>query len=290
LFGLIAKQLTLFGLTMAKYRPVYTQIWEDEDEFLNYSDFEKVLFFYLITNPSCTESGIYKISPRIISFILRCDQEKFVKSLSKLSPNIMYDSDNKIVFVKNFFKYNGARHGRPDLILKSLMRDVTNFTTPLWHCFIKTYPKFEESFIKVLENLDNTFYKNEYEYDNDNSSNNVIDDPKPIEVSAKVLEFGEFIRSGPSRWQNYEKMSFDKWKILFYNCPETEPKELISAAKHYKSFIESGDDDKKYMILPYNFIEMGHWKTNWENELKDIKRPKPMKPGCTGPIQPSMDM
>lgn len=145
---------------MARYRPIYTAIWEDEEQFLNYSDEQKVLFFYLITNDKCTESGIYKVSIRNVSAILTWPQEKTMKILNSLKPNAYYDEKTQCVFVKNFLKYNGFRHGRPDLIVKSVVKDRINFETPLWSWFLTTYPKFTKSITKGLEPF----------HDNDNES------------------------------------------------------------------------------------------------------------------------
>jgi len=131
---------------------------------LNYSDRQKILFIYLITNGKCTESGIYKVSTRTISAILGWDGDETKKILSTLTPNAHYDQDSQCVFVKNFLKYNGMRHGRPDLIAKSIIKDRQNFETPLWDCFLRTYPKFAKSIVKGQR----PFY--EYDYDNDNES------------------------------------------------------------------------------------------------------------------------
>ncbi|MCP4651170.1 MAG: hypothetical protein GY853_13975 [PVC group bacterium] len=150
---------------MARYRPVYIAIWDDEDKFLKYTDAQKTLFFYLITNSKCTESGIYKISFKKIGFVLNWKSDKVKKTLLSIHPNIFYDKDGSYVFVKNFYRYNGQRIGRPDLIEKSILRDVYDFRTTLWHCFLDTYPKFRKTLYKVFEKFDKTFYENEYEYE-----------------------------------------------------------------------------------------------------------------------------
>ncbi len=64
----------------------------------------------------------------------------------------MYDSKNKVVFVRNFLQYNGK--GRPDLVLKSVYNDFKYTPTPLWEEFARRYVLFHEnllSLIKVLE-------------------------------------------------------------------------------------------------------------------------------------------
>ena len=148
---------------MAKYRPIFIEIWNDEDEFLKYTDSEKTLFFYLTTNKDCTESGIYKISPRTICFILNWDIETFNKSIKAISRNVCYDEEKKIIFVKNFYRYNGMRYGAPKNIEKSIINDCINFKTHLWHLFISTYPKFVQSL---------RFFIQTFSYTNTNTDNN----------------------------------------------------------------------------------------------------------------------
>jgi hypothetical protein len=184
---------------MARYRPVYIEIWNDEDEFLNYSDKEKVLFMYLITNNNCTESGVYKISPKNICFVLNWQIEDFDPAIEKLKPNVFYDKEKKIVFVKNFYKYNGRVKGNPALILKSIQKDRQNFDTFLWHSFIETYPKFAQSLDKV--SYDNN---NNLEFDNDNKDEESLKDfnntrkkllnemrPAPLDELEKAKSFLE---------------------------------------------------------------------------------------------------
>jgi hypothetical protein len=167
---------------MARFRTIFTAIWNDEDEFLNYSDSEKVLFLYLISNSDCTESGIYKISPKIISTILNWDINKFNSTITKLYPNVEYDSKEKFVFVKNFLKYNGNKFGRPDLIEKSIAKDFQNHKSFLWHSFLKVYPNYLQTLNKVLpkfgqtleklsQNLNNTI--SDSDSDSESDSNNL---------------------------------------------------------------------------------------------------------------------
>lgn len=178
---------------MARYRPVHISIWEDEDRFLEYNDAEKVLFLYLITNGNCTESGIYKISLRTVAAVLDWNREKVVKTLNKLSPNVYYDSKNSVIFIKNFLKYNGKKQGRPDLIQKSIEKDM-EINTSLWSLFIKSYPKFEKSLNKVCSNFDKSIFEYEYEYDIEykseyNNKNNVINDSDIVNaVNKKSIE------------------------------------------------------------------------------------------------------
>lgn len=152
---------------MARFRLINLDIWEDEDEFLKYSDSEKVLFFYLITNKQCTESGVYKISQRNICGILEWTSEKFNKTISKLEPNVFFDKEKSIVFIKNFLKYNGQVFGNPRLIEKSIYADFKNYPSIIWDRFVKVYPKYSQSIEIQLKNNLNTYSDSDSESDSD---------------------------------------------------------------------------------------------------------------------------
>ena len=149
---------------MARYRPVYVQIWEDDEQFLDYSDTQKVLFFYLITNKNCSESGIYKMSIKNVSHTLNWLPELLLNTVAKLEPNVYYDPDTHIVFVKNFLQYNGLKHGNPEKIAKSIAKDCQEFHTKLWRLFKRTYPNF----MKTLQKFGETIY----DYDSNNNFKN----------------------------------------------------------------------------------------------------------------------
>jgi len=128
---------------MAKYRPVYTKIWKDPD-FEEYSPQAKLIFIYLCTNESTTESGIYPISLKTIANETGNGLQTVKKLLGNgCIKNISYDFEHQIVFVENFRKYNGG--GKPSLIVKAIENDVKAMPdTPLWARFIEIYPEFKE--------------------------------------------------------------------------------------------------------------------------------------------------
>jgi hypothetical protein len=133
-----------YEVGMARFRPVFVAIWEDDD-FLDYSDFEKTLFFYLISNKNCTESGIYKISLKMISFLLNVKKEQILEAFENMGKNVLFDKESSTVFVIKFYKYNGERIGRPDLIEKSIKNDAKQYNSKLWANFALRYPKFENT-------------------------------------------------------------------------------------------------------------------------------------------------
>lgn len=227
---------------MARYRPVNVSIWDDEDKFLTYNDSEKILFIYLITNKSCTESGIYKISPRIISSILEWKKEKFYKTIFKLYPNVYYHKETSTVFIKNFYRYNGATKGRPDLIEKSIISD-TEIVTPLWHCFIETYPKFRKSIGKVLENYIEYEYEYEYENNNENEDKSKSDTKK---------------REEKITYADYVSMSEVQYNKLVDEHGEKNALAAIKVLDNYK-----GSSGKKYKS---DYHAIGNWVIGYLKE------------------------
>jgi hypothetical protein len=139
---------------VAKYRPIFTKIWDDPD-FQDYRPSEKLVFLYLCTNPSTTESGIYPISPRSIAQGTGIGMVVVKKMLDEQRiKNVLYDSQHKIVFLRNFLEYNGK--GRPDLVLKSIYNDFKYIRTPLWDAFKKRYPLFYERLLDLKKELEKT--------------------------------------------------------------------------------------------------------------------------------------
>lgn len=159
---------------MAIYRPIYTSIWKDPN-FEKYKPMMKLIFIYLCTNESTTESGIYPITIKTISNETSISSKTVTNLLSIGLKNVSYDFDNCCVFIKNFFKYNGG--GRPDLLEKSIIKNFKTTYTPLWKEFINIYPQFSNCLVTVSKQFVNSSLEIEIEYSNRNrnsiSNNNI---------------------------------------------------------------------------------------------------------------------
>ncbi len=139
---------------MAKYRPIYTKIWDDPD-IQDYTPEEKIVFIYLCTNPLTTESGIYPISCKTISNDTGIELQKVEGILhDNRMKNVLYDTENKVVFIRNFLRYNGK--GRKDLLLKSVCKDYIHTKTPLWEDFKKHNAQYFERVLSVRKQLNKT--------------------------------------------------------------------------------------------------------------------------------------
>ena len=106
---------------MAKVRPILIQIWEDED-FQNYTVTEKLLFISLFTNKNVTESGVYHITFKTIRNLTDVPIKDVKKSvLETFSKKVVYDSQNSLIWIKNFLKHNCV--GNPCNVVRSILID-----------------------------------------------------------------------------------------------------------------------------------------------------------------------
>ena len=124
---------------MARYRPVSTHIWKDP-AFQRYTSKQKLIFLYLISNESTTESGIYPVTTTTIAQGTDISEKEVTKIMQNGFKNVTYDLDDEMIFVHYFLRYN--RRGRPENIRKSIENDFNRMPHPLWHIFKKLYPAF----------------------------------------------------------------------------------------------------------------------------------------------------
>jgi len=127
---------------MGSYRPIYSTIWKDPD-FERYDPNAKLLFIYLCTNASVTESGIYRLTVRSMSNETSIDQDTLTVILqSGLLKNIMYDFETYTVCVRRIRRYSTG--GNPEKVAISILRDYnsTRDAESLWQNFFKDYPEY----------------------------------------------------------------------------------------------------------------------------------------------------
>ncbi len=174
---------------MAKYRPLYTRIWKDPD-FLKYSAEDKLLFIYLCTNDSTSDTGIYPLSPETLAnetgIPLETVQQRLGNGCLK---NVDYDLDTQYVFVRKFRRYNSG--GRADLIAKAIANDFrVSHHVPHWDAFVQEYPEFKAMLATVKQRLSNGYPTDEETVliDNPNLNNNLSDESQVEETVGELLE------------------------------------------------------------------------------------------------------
>ena len=149
---------------MARYRPVFTDIWVCDDKFQDYSVEGKLLFLFLITNDHLEKSGIYKITYKTISNETDIPKEKVKELISEeIKNNVSYDDKNSVIFVHKFLKFSGG--GNPELIKKSIEKGKRLIKTTLWNKFYNYYTRD----LKPMENNSETFSPNSIPNSNTNS-------------------------------------------------------------------------------------------------------------------------
>ena len=110
---------------MGMFRKVHTAFWKDEKVSENLSPQEKLFFIYLLTNPSTTQCGIYKITKRQIAFDIGYSLEEIenlIKVMQQRYDLIKYNETTCEIAIKNWGKYNFTRSGKPmiDCIISEL--------------------------------------------------------------------------------------------------------------------------------------------------------------------------
>jgi hypothetical protein len=94
---------------MAKYRHVYTKIWNDAI-FEEMSPEQKLIFLCVLTNPRTTQCGIYEITMRQLGHYTGINEKNLksgLKGLMLTFPTLLqYDEDTREMCVIQWVKYN----------------------------------------------------------------------------------------------------------------------------------------------------------------------------------------
>lgn len=90
---------------MSYFRQIHTSIWKDED-FLDFTPDEKLLFIYFFSNESTNMSGLYKIPLRVVGFETGLTMDQIQTMLVKFEVLKKIYYRDGWVFVVNFQKYN----------------------------------------------------------------------------------------------------------------------------------------------------------------------------------------
>jgi len=166
---------------MAKNRPVNSDFWIDEFiESLTVK--ERYLFLYLLTNPDCHISGIYKTTVKRMATDTDLTKKEVEKALSRFSAkDKVYFKEGYIVIV-NFLKYQ-----KPNtLMIKGIEKALKALPNPL-----KGFIGSKESKIflniqrtsKAFESLLKAFERINKNIDIDKNENNNEDEDEDAEVS-----------------------------------------------------------------------------------------------------------
>lgn len=92
---------------MARYRKIDPRIWNDE-KFASLSHEAQRAFFFILTHPSMTSLGAFRISAAGMAQELGLTEKGFQEPFHELLSKgiVRYDEKSFLVFAPNFLKYN----------------------------------------------------------------------------------------------------------------------------------------------------------------------------------------
>ena len=96
---------------MARYRKIDPRIWNDE-KFASLSHEGQRMFLFVLTHPSMTSLGAFRISREGMAAELGLDEKGFTEPFAELLRKglLMYDERVFLVFAPNFLKYNAPEN------------------------------------------------------------------------------------------------------------------------------------------------------------------------------------
>jgi DnaD/phage-associated family protein len=114
------------SVKMAKYRYVHVEFWQDPKVLEEMTPEDKYFYLYLLTNPSTTQIGVYKITKKQMSFDLGYTIESINSLLERfinVHKVIKYNEKTRELAVIHWGKYNLNKAGKPvlDCIKKELL-------------------------------------------------------------------------------------------------------------------------------------------------------------------------
>ena len=152
-------------------RVVNTSFWTDGkvDEF---TPEDKYFMLYLLTNPYTTQLGIYEISVKQIAFQLGYSIESVRALLDRFDNKygiIIHSKSTGEIAIKNFLRHSIVKGGKPveDCLKKELQKVKNKSLISAVFQHISTFDNINESVKKII---------NEYEVDNDNDNERIVDD------------------------------------------------------------------------------------------------------------------
>lgn len=216
---------------MSYFRQIHTLIWKDE-EFLEYTPEEKILFVYFFSNESTTLSGLYKIPLKVVSFETNISLSYVKTILNKFEDQEKIWYRDGWVFVKNFQKYNKGG----DTVAKAIANEINNIPDcEIKSIYLKYYP----------ENIP-------YQY----PINTLLQEEKSKEEKSRVKESIEEFLQLPIPQSPLEAEKHPLIAIFQRGCdyspPSKEYKNVIDIfgliKNRYETFEEITNDIKKYSI------------------------------------------
>lgn len=253
---------------MSNYYPVHSNIWND-NKFTEYAPDQQLVFLYLITNPNCKLSGIYKISPKQIYCSTNIAVAKINKILASFDKStIEYDFENGFIFIKNFFKYNLGKGGNPKIIFSTLENNLNILKD---HKFTIEFAKKYEVEVNNIKDKINLSKKKEIstvdqQLDNskptvDQQFNKNKDNNKNKNKDKNNKEDEDF----EIFWNKYDnKKSKSKALASFKTALKKESFEKIMAG--LENYIKNRKPDKMFWKHPASWLNSECWNDEYSTK------------------------
>lgn len=142
---------------MAIYRQVHMSFWEDTKVTDDFTPEDRYFMLYLLTNTKTNLIGCYEISAKQIAYDMGYSVDSVRNLIERFEKNhkmIMYDHDNREIFIKNWYKYNWNESPKLETALQTAIEKVKtdrfkNILTQIVSNKPYTYPM--DTILKVEE-------------------------------------------------------------------------------------------------------------------------------------------
>ncbi|MDD3224736.1 MAG: hypothetical protein PHX70_08585 [Clostridium sp.] len=172
---------------MAKYRYVYTNFWEDPKILEEFTPEDKFFYLYLLTNSCTTQIGVYRITPKFMSFEIGYTIESINSLISRFEEHhklIRYNKNTHELALKEWGKINLNKGGRPiEDCIKSEFSKVEDKSLLAYVMDSIKNVSIKQLFINELEK-DTTKEKNKAS--NDDTYNDTLYDTPTIREEEKT--------------------------------------------------------------------------------------------------------
>ncbi len=153
-------KMKLWRDDMAKNRPINSDFWIDE-YIESISINGRYLFLYLLTNPDCHISGVYKTTLKRIASDTELKKEEVEKLLKDFSDNDKVYFNSGYIIIVNFLNYQ-----KPNInMFKSIKKQIENLPTSALNFLIEVDTKLFSIVDKCVEELIKSIAKDLKEFE-----------------------------------------------------------------------------------------------------------------------------
>ena len=160
---------------MATYRKIYTKFWRDV-YVKKLSPEERYFYFYLLTNPHTTQSGMYNLPLDIASIECGYSIDTVSGLLKKLidTDKVLYDDVTEEILITNWFKHNW---NDSDRVKKCVLAQVDEIESKI---LLEKFHEYLAYYEKDIYSKTDKKYKNKHKHKHDSIDTVSIEYPYSI--------------------------------------------------------------------------------------------------------------